>query len=171
MSRIALTAGDVRRKDLRRRYVPLASTILACLLNILPVVVSTPVVPDFGFMFLLAWRLLRPELWSATTAIWLGLLNDLVAGHPLGQSVALWTATFLLLDMIDSRMVWRDYWMDWLFASIFILGHTFGDWIIGRWMGSHANFDILWPQIGAAVLLYPVVSRIVLVLDRWRLAR
>jgi hypothetical protein len=29
----------------------------------------------------------------------------------------------------------------------------------------------LWPQIGASVLLYPVVARIVLVLDRWRLTR
>jgi rod shape-determining protein MreD len=171
MARIALTQGDVRRKDLRRRYVPIASTILACLLNILPVIVSTPVVPDFAFLVLLAWRLLRPEIWSATTAIWLGLLNDLLAGHPLGQSVALWTATFLIMDVIDSRVVWRDYWMDWLFAALFILAYTYGDWVIGRWMGSTAEFGILWPQIGASILLYPVVARIVLMLDRWRLTR
>jgi rod shape-determining protein MreD len=171
MSRIALTTGDVRRKDLRRRYVPIGSTILACLLNILPIVVSTPVVPDFAFMVLIAWRLLRPEMWSATTAIPLGLFNDLIAGHPIGQSVALWTTAFLLMDVIDSRVVWRDYWMDWLFASVFILAYTFGDWIIGRVMGSSAEFGVLWPQIGASVLIYPFVARIVLVLDRWRLTR
>jgi rod shape-determining protein MreD len=171
MSRIALTTGDVRRKDLRRRYVPIGSTILACLLNVLPIVVSTPVVPDFAFMVLLAWRLLRPEMWSATTAIPLGLFNDLIAGHPIGQSVALWTTAFLLMDVIDSRVVWRDYWMDWLFASVFILAYTYGDWIIGRVMGSSAQFGVLWPQIGASILIYPVVARIVLVLDRWRLTR
>jgi rod shape-determining protein MreD len=151
--------------------VPIGSTILACLLNILPIVVSTPVVPDFAFMVLIAWRLLRPEMWSATTAIPLGLFNDLIAGHPIGQSVALWTTAFLLMDVIDSRVVWRDYWMDWLFASVFILAYTFGDWIIGRVMGSSAEFGVLWPQIGASVLIYPFVARIVLVLDRWRLTR
>lgn len=171
MARIALTEGDVRRKDLRRRYVPLASTILACFLNALPIIVSTPVVPDFAFLVLLAWRLLRPEIWSPTTAIPLGLLNDLVAGHPLGQSVALWTATFLIMDVIDSRVAWRDYWMDWLLAAVFILAYTFGDWTIGRWMGSTAQFAVLWPQIGASILLFPVVARVVLMLDRWRLAR
>ena len=171
MNRIALTRGDVRRKDFRRQYVPILSTLIACLFNILPVVVTAPVVPDFAFMVLLAWRLLRPEMWSATTALWLGLVNDLIAGHPFGQSAALWGATFLIMDAIDSRVVWRDYWMDWLFAAIFILGYHYGDWLIGRWMGSSAEFAILWPQIGASVLLYPVVARIVLVLDRWRLTR
>ncbi len=171
MSRIALTHGDVRRKDFRRRYVPIISTIAACLISILPIITAAPVVPDFAFLVLLAWRLLRPEMWSALTAIGLGLFNDLIAGHPVGQSVALWTATFLLMDVIDSRVVWRDYWMDWLFASLFILGHSYGDWLIGRWMGSSAEFAVLWPMIGASVLAYPVIARFVLVLDRWRLTR
>jgi rod shape-determining protein MreD len=171
MSRIALTHGDVRRKDFRRRYVPIISTVLACLLNLLPIITAAPIVPDFAFLVLLAWRLLRPEMWSATTAIGLGLFNDLIAGHPVGQSVALWTGTFLLMDLIDTRVVWRDYWMDWLFASLFILGYTYGDWLIGRWMGSQAEFAVLWPMIGASVLAYPVIARFVLVLDRWRLTR
>ena len=171
MGRIALTQADVRRKDLRRRYVPIVSTILACFLNTLPIIVSTPLVPDFAFLVLLAWRLLRPEIWSPVTPLVLGLLNDLLAGHPLGQSAALWTVAFLAMDVIDSRVAWRDYWMDWLVAALFILGYTYGDWVIGRWMGSSAEFAILWPQIGASILLYPVVSRIILMLDRWRLAR
>jgi rod shape-determining protein MreD len=171
MSRIALTRGDVRAKDFRRRYIPILSVVAASMINILPIVVTAPVVPDFAFMVLIAWRLLRPEMWSATTALWLGLLNDLVAGHPVGQSVALWAGTFLIMDAVDSRVVWRDYWMDWLFAAIFILGYHYADWLISRWMGSQAEFGILWPQIGASVLLYPVVARIVLVLDRWRLTR
>ena len=137
----------------------------------LPIIVSTPVIQDFAFLVLLAWRLLRPEMWSVTTAIPLGFLNDLLAGHPLGQSAALWTSIFLIMDLVDSRVAWRDYWMDWMLAAVFILGYTFGDWAIGRWMGSTAEFGILWPQIGASILLYPVVARIVLVLDRWRLAR
>ena len=142
MARIALTQGDVRRRDLRRRYVPIASTILACLVNVLPIIVSTPVIPDFAFLVLLAWRLLRPEMWSVTTAIPRGFLNDLLAGHPLGQSAALWTSIFLIMDLVDSRVAWRDYWMDWMLAAVIILGYTFGDWAIGRWIGSTAEYGI-----------------------------
>jgi rod shape-determining protein MreD len=94
-----------------------------------------------------------------------------VAGHPLGQSMALWTAAFLILDFIDSRAVYRDYWMDWLIGAVLILFHSFGAWLIARTMGSQAEFGVLWPQIGLSVLAYPVVARLVVALDRWRLSR
>jgi rod shape-determining protein MreD len=171
MSRIALTHSDVRRKDFRRRYVPIISTLGACLLALLPIIVSSPVVPDFAFLVLISWRLLRPELWGPTTALPLGLFNDLVAGHPLGQSVALWTAAFLIFEIIDARMLFRDYWMDWILAAVMIVAYTFGDWYIGRLMGSQMGFGILLPQIIASILFYPVVARLILGLDRWRLSR
>jgi hypothetical protein len=79
-----------------------------------------------------------------TTALPLGLFNDLVSGHPIGQSMALWTATFLLpRPRRQPRRYWRDYWMDWLFASCFILAYTAGAGMIGRLMGSQAEFASL----------------------------
>ena len=171
MSRIALTSRDVAMKNVRRRYVPVASTLLAASLVILPIVIDRPIVPPFGFMVLIAWRLLRPELWPATMGLPLGFFNDLVGGHPLGQSMALWTAAFLILDFIDSRAMYRDYWMDWLIAAVLILFHAFGAWLIARWMGSGMEFGVLWPQIGLTVLAYPVVARLIVALDRWRLSR
>ena len=171
MSRIASNRGDVRRFQFRRQHAPLLSVIFACLLNLLPIVVSSPVVPDFAFLMLLAWRLLRPELWAATTALPLGLFNDLVAGHPIGQSMALWTVTFLIFDIMDSRLVWRDYLMDWLAASMAIIFYTFADWYVGRLMESRTEFVVMLPQLGLSILVYPVVARIVLALDRWRLVR
>ena len=171
MSRIALTQSDVRMKGFRRGYVPLITTVLAILFVLLPIVTTTPVIPDLGFIVLIAWRLLRPEMWTATTALPLGMLNDLVSGHPLGQSMALWTLTFLLLEFIESRAVFRDFWMDWLLASLLILLHSFGDWFIGRLMGNEAVFGVMWPQIALTILAYPIVARFILGLDRWRLTR
>jgi rod shape-determining protein MreD len=171
MSRIALTSRDMAMKSVRRRYVPVASTLVAALLVILPIVVSTPIVPDFGFMVLIAWRLLRPEMWTAKVALPLGFFNDLIAGHPLGQSMALWTTAFLILDVIDSRAIYRDYWMDWLIAAVLILFHSAGAWLVARGFGSRTEFHVLWPQIGTSVLAYPVVARLVIALDRWRLSR
>src|SRR3546814_17023433 len=94
MGRIVLTQGDVRMAGWRRRYVPIASTIAACLLTVLPLVVTSPILPDFAFLTLAASRLLRPDMRSATTAPPPGTLHELLAGQPLGPSTALWTIPF-----------------------------------------------------------------------------
>ncbi len=171
MSRIALTRGDVTRKNLRRRFVPIGTTIAASLLVLLPFVLTAPYVPDFGYLVFISWRLLRPEMWSAKTSLGLGFFDDLVSGQPLGQAMALWTITMLILDFIESRAFFRDFWMDWLLASFLILFHTFGSWLVALMMGSDAPFAVLWPQLALSVLAYPVIARMIVMLDRWRLTR
>jgi rod shape-determining protein MreD len=169
--RIAGSGRDAAMWGLRREWVPLLTTLGASLLQALPVVVTSPVVPDFAFLVLLSWRLLRPEMWQAWMALPFGLFNDLVAGHPLGQSMALWTATFLACDLLDSRSGWRDYWLDWLFASLFVALYTAGEWRIAWWMGSRIPFEVVLPQLLLAIFCYPLVARLILWLDRWRLSR
>jgi len=171
MSRIAFNKAEVRRKHLRREYVPLVSTLLASLLSLLPIIVSSPIIPDFAVLMLVAWRLLRPEMWGPAVALPLGLFNDLVAGHPIGQSMAIWTLLFIIFDIIDSRVLFRDYWMDWIIAAFAITGYVFAGWYIGTLMGNTASFGVMLPHLGASILAFPVVARFVLALDRWRLAR
>ena len=171
MSRIALTSRDVAMKNVRRQYVPVTTTLAASLLSLLPLVANAPVSPDMGFMVLIAWRLLRPEIWTARTALALGFFNDLVAGHPIGQSMGLWTLSFLILDLIDSRAIYRDYWMDWLLAAVVILFYACGGWAIANLLGSKSEFRIMWPQVGLSILAYPVIARLIVALDRWRLSR
>lgn len=171
MSRIAGSSRDLAILGLRRQTVPVVTTLLAALIDVLPVVATWPIVPDFAYLVLLAWRLLRPEMWQAYAGLPLGLFNDLVAGHPIGQSMALWTLTLLALELVDSRVGWRDYWLDWLFASLAIILYTAGMWYVGRLMGSVAPFAVLLPQIALSVFAFPLVARLVVGLDRWRLAR
>ena len=171
MSRIAGSSRDVAIVNFRRQAVPVLTTLGASLLDLLPIVANAPLIPDFAFLVLIAWRLLRPEMWLAQVALPLGLFNDLVAGHPIGQSMALWTITFLVFDLIDSRVGWRDYWMDWLFASAAIAFNSFGGWYIARAMGSATPYMVMVPQLILSIIAYPLVARIVLALDRWRLAR
>ena len=171
MNRVAFDGPDLRRREFRRRYLPLATIVAACLLSLLPIVATFPLIPDFAFLVLISWRLLRPEIWTPTTPLPLGFFNDLVAGHPLGQSMALWTIVFLAFDFLDSRLLYRDYWMDWFFAAVAILFYVTGDWLIGRLMGSSIGYFVILPQLGASILSYPVVARIVLGIDRWRLSR
>jgi len=171
MSRIALTEGDFRRKALRRQYVPIGSVLLAAMLALLPIVATAPLIPDIAFLLLLAWRLLRPEVWPATAAIPLGLFNDLVAGHPIGQSMMLWTMVMLAFDFADSRSLYRDYWMDWFFAALAIIGYVLGGWAVAAYMGSAAPVTTMLPIAAASVLAFPLAAQLALALDRWRLTR
>lgn len=171
MSRIAFNTAEVRRRHLRREYVPIGSTILASMFGLLPIIVSSPIIPDMGLLMLIAWRLLRPEMWGPAVALPLGLFNDLVSGHPIGQSMAIWTILFIIFDIIDSRVLFRDYWMDWLIAAVAIAVTVFFGWSIGTLMGNTAPFTVMLPQLVASILAFPLVARLVLMLDRWRLAR
>jgi rod shape-determining protein MreD len=171
MSRIARSPGEVRRREWKRRFVPVVSTSIAILLGLFPLVTTWPAVPDLGFLILISWRLLRPEIWMPTAALGFGLFDDLVSGHPLGQSMALWTMLFLAFDLIDSRVDYKDFWMDWLYASLAIIFHAAGAWYVARLMDSPTAFTLLLPQLALAILIYPLLARLVLALDRWRLAR
>ena len=171
MSRIAGSRRDVAMLGLRRQWVPVLSTLAASLCNALPFVLTSAIVPDVGYLVVLAWRLLRPEIWPAHYALGLGLFDDLMAGHPLGQSMALWTATFLVFDFVDSRAGWRDYWTDWLFASVAIGFYTLATWAIAGMMAAKMPLVLVVPQLLLSIIAYPLASLLVVWLDRWRLAR
>ncbi len=171
MSFIAGSSTDLAIREMRRRWVPLVSTIAAIFLSLLPVVAKAPLVPDLGFLVLLTWRLLRPEIWRAQAALGLGLLSDIVSGDPIGQSMLLWTAIFLAIEVVDSRLGFRDYVMDWLLAAAAIIFQSVGAWYIALLMGSEIRISLVGPPIALGILLYPLVARMVLALDRWRLER
>jgi rod shape-determining protein MreD len=171
MAPIAGSQRDLRYLDYRRRFVPLVTTILAILFGLFPLVVTSALMPDIGFLVLLTWRLLRPEVWVPSAALGFGLLDDLVSGHPIGQSMALWTTIFLVLDFVEHRLHYKDFWFDWLYAVLAIVFHTAGAWYIGVVMGSPSPFTQMLPQLVVTILAYPMMARLILGLDRWRLAR
>lgn len=152
-------------------YVPAASVIAGTLIATLPIVVQNGWFPDFGFLALLAWRLLRADVWPSWWAAPLGLINDLVAGYPIGLSVSVWTASMLLLDLLDRRTIWRDYWIEWGLASLLILFSEAAQWQAAKWMGAGVPFASMLPPLLISVAAFPVVAWIVARLDRWRLGR
>lgn len=172
MSKIIGSEAEVAIRDLRRRYVPLVSTMAAILLAAtLPFVAASPWIPNLGFLILLTWRLMRPEIWPVWAAAGFGFAADLFSGAPLGQSTLLWTAIFLGLDSLDSWMGVRDYWLDWAAAAAAIFFHSIGVWYIALLMHADVALWVMAPQYVMSVLAYPVMARLVLLLDRWRLAR
>lgn len=161
----------LERPALRATMVPILSTLAGSAMALLPVIATEPIIPPFGLMFLLAWRLLRPEMWPAWAALPLGLADDLLSGNYLGTAMALWTAAFLVLEWVDQNLVWRDGWIEWAIASAAIILIGVGSWALSQPAGSLSAITTIIPQTIGAILTFPLLLRVTAGLDKWRLRR
>ena len=83
----------------------------------------------------------------------------------------LWTILMLGLDVIDRRMVWRDFWQDWGLAALVIAVILLGGLGIANWTGGNTAPIIILPQIIVSIALFPLLARLCAIIDTWRLAR
>ena len=173
MVRAALTSRSRIGKGPRllARWVPALSVLAASLLNALPIVSTSGWYPDFGFLTLVAWRLLRSDPWPAWWAAPLGLANDLLAGLPIGLSVFLWSSSMLILDVLDRRTMWRDYWIEWVLAALLLLATAWVHWRVAAAVGANLPFSMTLPPLLISIFVFPVVAWLVANIDRWRLGR
>jgi rod shape-determining protein MreD len=151
--------------------IPAVSVVAMSALSILPVVARMGAWPDFGFLMLIAWRLLRADAWPAWWAAPLGFINDLLTGSPIGFSVALWSAVMLAMDLVDRRTQWRDYWIEWAVACALILAAEAAEWKVAIWSGARVPFVQMLPSIVISILAFPLFAFIASRLDRWRLGQ
>lgn len=152
----------------RARALPWVSVLAASTLTaIVPVVASLPLMPPLGLILLLSWRLLARFALRPWAAAPLGLFDDLVSGQPLGSAMLLWSLCFIAIELIEQRLVTRDFWQDWLIASGAIVFCT----AIGRWIavpiGAHVD-TVLLAQTMISVMLFPLSARLVAWIDRKR---
>lgn len=172
MVRAALTSRRIGQGPVRfATFVPAASVVAAILLNALPIVSTSGWYPDFGYLLLLAWRLLRADPWPAWWAAPLGLVNDLFTGSPIGFSIALWSVTMLALELIDRRTMWRDYWIEWVLAAVFLFLAEWLEWQLAAVVGAAVPFSAVLPAVLIAILSFPVAGWAVSRIDRWRLGQ
>jgi rod shape-determining protein MreD len=150
---------------------PIVSTMIGSMAPLLPIIATAPSMPPFGLLLLIAWRLRHRTLWPVWVGLPLGLWDDIFSGQPLGSSMLLWTLVMLGLDVIDRRMVWRDFWQDWGLASALLALVLTGGLIIANWTGGNTAWLIIAPQILASIALFPMIARLCAALDQWRLLR
>lgn len=149
------------------RALPWATVAAGSLLTTLPFIAPAPILPPCGLLMLLAWRLLSRfslRLWAAAP---LGFLDDLLSGQPLGSAVLLWSLCFLLIEFLEQRLVFRDFWQDWAIATGAVAFCLIG----GRFLATPLSAPIdsaVAVQIGLSALLFPVASRIAAWLDAKR---
>jgi rod shape-determining protein MreD len=155
----------------RMLLVPIISVMLGSMLtSILPLVAGAPMLPPFGLMILIAWRLLRPGMWPAWIGLPLGLFDDLYNGQPFGSSALVWSLCMIAIELMDLRSVWRDHVRDWLIAALLIMFALFAGLGISSLAQPAPEAEIIVPQMLLSILLYPLAVRFCARLDSWRLA-
>jgi rod shape-determining protein MreD len=174
--RVSQTVTDRFRRRINRapspilaRGVPWISVMLASLLPAWLFMASAPYVPPFGFLAILAWRQLRPGLLPVWAGLPLGFFDDLYSGQPMGSGILLWSVAMVILDAIELRFPWRSFMLEWLVATGLIVAYVPACLGLANAGGGAAPIDVLAPQAILAVLIYPIVGRIVAALDRLRL--
>jgi rod shape-determining protein MreD len=157
------------RTEERSRAIWLAPlmVVLGSMLTLLPMVATFPFMPPFGLLMLLAWRLHKAEALKVWAPLPLGLFDDLLSGQPLGSAMTFWTLCFLAIDVLDTRLVWRDYWQDWLIASGAIGFCLIAGRLVATPFTAHVDTALLL-QIVVTCALFPLFSRLVSGLDRER---
>lgn len=160
------------RKPMKTAAVlPAVSVVAASMLALLPIVAQVGWLPDFGFLMLLAWRLLRNDVIPAWWATPLGLANDLISGAPIGLSMVVWTSAMLALDLIDRRTMWRDYWVEWALAAVILLVDETARWRVDTLMGAPLPYRVIIAPALIATLIFPLAAWTATRLDRLRLGR
>ncbi|RVQ69193.1 rod shape-determining protein MreD [Croceicoccus ponticola] len=151
--------------------VPWITIVLASLMPLSPVIASAPVMPPLSFMLLVGWRLLRPGLLPLWAGAPLGLIDDLYSGQPFGSAVFLWSLAMIGLEQIDGWLRWRGFWQDWLVASVVIAVYLFLAHVFASFAGGVFDPLVLVPQLLLAFIAFPLLTRVIAILDLLRLAR
>lgn len=99
----------------------------------------------------------------------LGLFDDLFSGQPFGSAVALWSISAIVLDLVEARLPWRNFFTEWLVAVGLILAYIVLCLGLSNMAGAAAPLSVVMPQIVISVLSYPLIGRLVAVFDRLRL--
>lgn len=156
---------------IRATLVPWASILVASLVQIFPVATALPILPPLGLMVLLGWRLSRPGLIPVWAGFPLGLFDDLFSGQPLGSAIMLWSIAMLVIEIIEARMPWRSFMLDWGIASAILTAYLFAATVFSGAVISGPLFVAMIPQLVLAIVLVPAVSGVISWLDRLRLQR
>lgn len=151
--------------------IPIATILMGSLCAFAPIIAPAPVLPPLGLIVMLSWRFMRPGLLPLWAGLPFGLFDDLFSGQPFGSGILLFSVILIAVDLMEMRFPWRGFWHDWAATTVILAIYLP---LAGLFSG--ANFSILqigmiMPQLLLSILIFPIISRMVALLDRLRLMR
>jgi rod shape-determining protein MreD len=151
--------------------IPWLSIVLGSLTPLLPIIAPAPVVPPMGYLMMLCWRLLRPGLLPLWAGLPLGAFDDLFSGQPYGSGILLFSLTLIAIELLDVRFPWRGFFQDWMVAGALVAAYLVVAALVSGAKLELPQLVALLPQFLLALIAYPILARMVSLLDRLRLLR
>ncbi len=99
----------------------------------------------------------------------LGVVDDLYSGQPFGSAVLLWSVAAIVLDIVETRFPWRNFVTEWLVAAAMTATYAVACLSLANFASASTPLFTIVPQIFASILVYPLVCRLVALIDRLRL--
>lgn len=149
------------------RLLPWVSVMAGSLVTIVPVGAELSLLPPFGLLMLLAWRLLAPLALRPWAPALLGLFDDLVSGQPTGSAMLLWTAASLLVQALDARSGVRDFTQGWVIAAVAIAFCLVGGRFLATPLGAHVDTLLIFQTL-VSILIFPLIAHTVARIDARR---
>ena len=172
------TRRDSRGRQINREhspflqtFIPWATILLASYFQSIPIATAGPLLPPIGFLFLLAWRLLRPGVLPIWSGLIFGIWDDLFSGQPFGSAILLFSATMLAIEIIDMRFPWRGFAQDWMIAAAIAVVYIIASTLVSGSRLTLPLFAGIVPQLLLSIIAYPFIAFIVSRLDKLRLMR
>ena len=151
--------------------IPWLSILLASLTPLLPIIAPAPVVPPMGYLLMVTWRLQRPGLLPLWAGLPLGAFDDLFSGQPFGSGILLFSLTLIAIELLDLRFPWRGFWQDWVLGAGLIAAYLVIAALVSGAEIELGQLGALIPQFLLSLIAYPILARMVSLLDRLRLLR
>lgn len=144
-----------------RNLVPVATTFLFVLVGQLPLPFPflSDVAPAFALMSLYYWVVFRPDLMPYVATFGLGIVQDAVAGAPIG----LYALVFLLVQavVLNQRrfVIGKPFWVFWAAFTLVAPIAAFTAWVLasvtrGALLAPGATFVALT----MTVILFPAIA-------------
>jgi len=144
-----------------RNLVPVASTFIFVLIGQLPMPVPllAEVAPAFALISLYYWVVFRPDLMPYAAVFGLGVIQDAVAGTPLGLYAMVYLLVQALVRNQRRFIAGKPFWVFWSVFALVAPGAAVAAWLLA----SVARGTLLSPETAfvgliMTIILFPAVA-------------
>jgi rod shape-determining protein MreD len=141
-----------------RLAAPTLVTIATLLLMMLPLWMQGPILPQFGLLGVCYWAINRPNQMPAIAAFFIGLVQDMWLGMPLGVNATMLMLVTLVLAGQQLVFASRPFSFAWLMMIPVTLVYAIGSWILSALGGRPTQISLLLAQACLTLLLFPLAT-------------
>jgi rod shape-determining protein MreD len=146
-----------------RQLVPCASTMALAIVGVVPLHIPRfdSVTPSLSLIAVFYWTLYRPELIPVWTVFVLGVVQDALAGLPLGVSACTLTVAHAIVVAQRRFLTGKSFGIVWLSFTFVVLATVALGWtLVCAYYGAILASPAIFFHAAATIGVYPILSRL-----------